>query len=166
MKQIGLLSDTHGYIDDRIAHHLKGCDEIWHAGDIGNIQVTDTLQKIAPVIAVYGNIDGTEVRSTFPLDHTWKVEGAKCYMTHIAGRPGRYPFRVKAKIEEEKPTIFICGHSHILLIKRDIKTGLVHLNPGAAGTHGFHKTRTLLRFGISNGRIQNMEIVELGKRGA
>ncbi|MEM9053094.1 MAG: metallophosphoesterase family protein [Bacteroidota bacterium] len=166
MKRIGLLSDTHGYIDDRILHHLSGCDEIWHAGDIGQIAVMDSLHELATVRAVYGNIDGTVIRSTYPLDNVWEVEGAKCFMTHIAGRPGRYPFRVKAKIDEERPDIFICGHSHILLVKRDVKTGLVHLNPGAAGKHGFHKMRTMLRFHISNGKIENMEIIELGKRGS
>ncbi|MCH2215661.1 MAG: metallophosphatase family protein [Flavobacteriales bacterium] len=165
MKRIGLLSDTHGYIDNRILYHLSDCDEIWHAGDIGTIEVIDSLNEIARVRAVYGNIDGSAARSTYPLDCSWEVESARCFMTHIAGRPGKYPFRVKAKINEEKPDIFICGHSHILLIKRDVKTGLIHLNPGAAGKHGFHKMRTMLKFEISNGKIGNMQIIELGKRG-
>lgn len=166
MKRIGLLSDTHGYMDDRMLHHLSNCDEIWHAGDIGSDEVMKPLHELALVRAVYGNIDDTSLRSTYPLDIVFETEGAKCYMTHIAGRPGKYPTRVKEIVRTRKPDIFVCGHSHILLIKRDPNTGLIHLNPGAAGKHGFHKIRTMLRFIIDNGKILQPEIIELGKRGA
>jgi len=166
MKRIGLLSDTHGYMDDRILHHLKGCDEIWHAGDIGTHEVMEPLHEIAEVRAVYGNIDDTSMRMTYPLNKAFETAGAKCFITHIAGRPGKYPSRVKEELKELRPDIFVCGHSHILLIKRDPKSGLVHLNPGAAGKHGFHNIRTMIRFSISEGKILNPEIIELGKRGS
>jgi putative phosphoesterase len=166
MKEIGLLSDTHGFMDDRILHHLKSCDEIWHAGDIGNFDVMKPLHKIGQVRAVYGNIDDTNLRNTYPLDNTFEIEGARCYITHIAGRPNRYPARVKTVIQEFRPDIFVCGHSHLLLVQRIEQTGMIHLNPGAAGRHGFHKMRTLLRFCIDKGRIENLRVVELGKRGS
>jgi putative phosphoesterase len=165
MKEIGLLSDTHGFMDDRILHHLSGCDEIWHAGDIGSFSVMEPLHKISTVRAVYGNIDDAEMRGAYPLDCTFEVENAKCYITHIAGRPGRYPARVKSKVKEFEPDIFVCGHSHLLLVQRNPQTGLIHLNPGAAGKHGFHKMRTLLRFSIDHGKVENLRVVELGKRG-
>jgi len=166
MKRIGLLSDTHGYMDDRILHHLSGCDEIWHGGDIGSHEVMAPLHEIALVRAVYGNIDDTTLRATYPLNNAFETEGARCLITHIAGRPGRYPARVKEEIKIVKPGIFVCGHSHILLIKRDPDSGLIHLNPGAAGKHGFHKMRTMVRFSIDKGKILNPEIIELGKRGS
>jgi putative phosphoesterase len=165
MKRIGLLSDTHGYMDDRILHHLKGCDEIWHAGDIGSHEVMKPLHDLAEVRAVYGNIDEISLRSTYPLDNIFETAGAKCYITHIAGRPGKYPARVKEMIRANRPNIFICGHSHILIIQRDPKSGMIHLNPGAAGKHGFHKMRTMIRFAIEKGQIVEPEIIELGKRG-
>jgi putative phosphoesterase len=166
MKRIGLLSDTHGYMDDRILHHLKRCDEIWHAGDIGTHEVMEPLHQIALVRAVYGNIDDTTLRATYPLNNIFETGGASCFITHIAGRPGRYPTRVKEEIKNVKPDIFVCGHSHILLIKRDPISGLIHFNPGAAGKHGFHKIRTMVRFSIDNGKILNPEIIELGNRGS
>jgi len=165
MKRIGLLSDTHGYMDDRILHHLKNCDEIWHAGDIGSFTVMEPLHKLAKVRAVYGNIDNASIRSEYPLNSVFETGGARCFMTHIAGRPGKYPVRVSEEIHALKPDIFVCGHSHILLIKRDPKSGLVHLNPGAAGKHGFHQMRTIIRFVLDKGKLINPEIVELGKRG-
>ncbi len=164
MKQIGLLSDTHGYLDDRILHYLGDCDEIWHAGDIGNATVSDTLSNISTLRAVYGNIDGGDIRKTFPKDLFFAVEGMKVCMTHIAGRPNRYPKEVKDTIEKERPDIFICGHSHILLVQKDQKSGMLHLNPGAAGVHGFHKVRTLLKFKMHEGKIENLTVVELGNR--
>jgi hypothetical protein len=166
MKRIGLLSDTHGYMDDRILHHLKGCDEIWHAGDIGTYEVMEPLHEIAEVRAVYGNIDDTSMRMTYPLNNAFETGGAKCFITHIAGRPGKYPSRLNKELRELKPDIFVCGHSHILLVKRDAKSGLVHLNPGAAGKHGFHQMRTMIRFGLDKGKLINPEIIELGKRGS
>ena len=166
MKRIGLLSDTHGYMDDRILHHLEECDEIWHAGDIGSYEVMEPLHQIAEVRAVYGNIDDTSLRATYPLNNAFDTGGAKCFITHIAGRPGKYPSRVKEAIRDLKPDIFVCGHSHILLIKRDPVSGMIHLNPGAAGKHGFHKMRTMIRFSINQGKILNPEIIELGQRGS
>lgn len=153
-------------MDDRILHHLKGCDEIWHAGDIGTFDVMAPLHKLAKVRAVYGNIDNTSIRSEYPLNNVFETGGASCFITHIAGRPGKYPSRVRQEINELKPDIFVCGHSHILLVKRDVKSGLVHLNPGAAGKHGFHKTRTMILFGLDEGKLINPKIIELGKRGS
>ena len=164
MRKIGIISDTHGYMDDRIAHHLEKCDEIWHAGDIGNIAVTDALAKIAPVRGVYGNIDGGVLRTVFPLNQIFKIDGLKVFMTHIASTPGRYPARVNAEIREHKPDIFVCGHSHICLVKQNPNFNLLHINPGAAGIQGFHQMRTLLRMDIHEGKIVNLEVVELGKR--
>lgn len=166
MKRIGLLSDTHGYMDDRILHHLKGCDEIWHAGDIGSHEVMEPLHRMAVVRAVYGNIDDSTLRATYPLNNLFETGGATCFITHIAGRPGKYPSRVNEKIREFKPDLFVCGHSHILLVQRNAKTGMIHLNPGAAGKHGFHQMRTMIRFGIDEGKVLNPEIIELGKRGS
>lgn len=151
-------------MDDRIAHHLQRCDEIWHAGDIGNIAVTDALEKIALVRGVYGNIDGGVLRKIFPLNQIFEVDGVKVFMTHIAGTPGRYPARVSAEIRAHKPDIFVCGHSHILLVKQNPAFNLLHINPGAAGIQGFHQMRTLLRMDIHQGKIANLEVVELGKR--
>lgn len=165
MKRIGLISDTHSYMDDRILHHLEGCDQIWHAGDIGSSEVMEPLHEIAEVKAVYGNIDDAGIRANYPLDHIFETGGAKVFITHIAGRPNRYPRRVKDRIAVEKPDIFVCGHSHILLVNRDPDTGLIHMNPGACGNHGFHKVRTLLRFSINQGKVIDPEVIELGKRG-
>jgi hypothetical protein len=165
MKRIGLISDTHSYMDDRILHHLEGCDQIWHAGDIGSSEVMEPLHEIAEVKAVYGNIDDAGIRANYPLDQIFETGGAKVFITHIAGRPNRYPRRVKDRIAVEKPDIFVCGHSHILLVNRDPDTGLIHMNPGACGNHGFHKVRTLLRFSINQGKVIDPEVIELGKRG-
>lgn len=165
MKKILLLSDTHSYIDDRILHYAKFNDEIWHAGDIGNISVTDELSKIKPVRAVYGNIDGTEVRSTFPLDLNFEIEGVKVFMTHIAGYPNKYNARVKEEIIKNRPRLVICGHSHILKVMPDKKLNHIHMNPGAAGIYGFHQMRTMLQFELNAGKIENLNVIELGKRG-
>jgi putative phosphoesterase len=164
VKQIGLISDTHGYTDERIVHHLSDCDEIWHAGDIGNPGIMDEFEQMAKVRAVYGNIDGADVRKVYPKVQTFELEGFRVMITHIAGRPGRYPAEVNAAIAQYQPHIFVCGHSHICLVNRDLKSRLLHLNPGAAGRHGFHKTRTMLKFSLSNGHIQNLRVIELGNR--
>lgn len=164
MKKIGVISDTHSYIDERILHHLGDCDEIWHAGDIGSLDVTDALAALAPVKGVYGNIDDTQVRTVFPLDLVFETEGVKVYITHIAGRPGKYPARVNRIIKDEKPQIFICGHSHICLVKKHPELDVLHINPGAAGKHGFHKVRTLVKMSIDKGKPTNLEVVELGGR--
>lgn len=164
MKSIGIISDTHGYIDDRIVHHLEKCDEIWHAGDIGTISVIEKLERIATVRAVYGNIDGGLLRKTFPLNQIFSCEEVGVCMTHIAGRPGKYPPRVDQLLRQTKPRLFICGHSHICLVKQNPKFGMLHLNPGAAGRHGFHKMRTLIRLKIEGENISGLEVVELGSR--
>lgn len=165
MKRIGLISDTHGYHDERIAHHLSACDEIWHAGDIGTPQVSDQLSAMKPLRAVYGNIDGAELRRMHPVELHFEIEGLTIWMTHIAGRPGAWAKGIPQLIALRKPDVLICGHSHILKVQRDPRFNLLYINPGAAGIHGFHKMRTLLRFTIDAGQITDMEAVELGLRG-
>ena len=164
MKKILLLSDTHSYIDAQIIKFVKQCDEVWHAGDIGNLDVTDSIKKIKPLRAVYGNIDDKDARSEFPLDNKFTLEGVDVWMTHIGGYPNKYNQRIREEIKIDSPKIFIAGHSHILKIQYDKKLELLHLNPGAAGNYGFHKIRTMLRFKIDNGEIKDMEIIELAIR--
>ena len=164
VRKILLLSDTHSYLDDQILKYVKQSDEVWHAGDIGNISLTDRIKKIKPLRAVFGNIDGKEIRAEFPLDLIFEVEHMKVWITHIGGYPNRYYPRIKEKIHIIKPNLFICGHSHILKVIYDKKNDLIHLNPGAVGKHGFHKIRTMLRFELDNGKIKNMEVIELAKR--
>lgn len=164
MKRIGLISDTHGHHDDRIAYHLDGCDEIWHAGDIGTPEVSDALAALAPLRAVYGNIDGHELRRMHPVELHFSLEGFTIWMTHIAGRPRSWAKGIPQLIGLRKPDLLVCGHSHILKVERDARFNLLYLNPGAAGIHGFHKVRTLLRFTLHAGRITNMEVIELGPR--
>ncbi len=164
MKRIGLLSDTHGHLDDRILHHLQGMDEIWHAGDIGNLRVTDDLRKIAPLRAVYGNIDGTKIRAEFPLHQRFTIEGMKVWITHIGGKPGRYDMKVRQQLYIDRPDIFICGHSHICKVMKDPQIDAVYMNPGAAGINGFHHVRTMLRFRIEEGKVKELEVIELGPR--
>ncbi len=161
MVRISLLSDTHGYIDKQILSFCEGSDEIWHAGDIGNAEVTDQLQKLATVRAVYGNIDGTTIRSMFPLDLRFTIEQVKVWITHIGGYPGRYNPRVRQQILLQPPKLFITGHSHILKVMSDKKIGLLHMNPGAIGKQGFHQVRTMLRFSITEDNIHDLEVVEL-----
>jgi hypothetical protein len=166
MTKIGLISDTHSWLDERVFHHFKDCDEIWHAGDIGAEQVTDALGDFKPLRCVYGNIDGHLLRAQFPLNNRFEIEGMDVWITHIGGRPGRYDQRVRDELRTNPPNIFICGHSHILKVEFDKKLNTLYLNPGAAGKHGFHRGRTLLRFDIAEGKVKNMEVIELGKRGA
>lgn len=165
MKKILLLSDTHSYIDDQILKFVKQADEVWHAGDIGNLEVTDTIKKIKPLRAVFGNIDNSDARSEFPLDAKFSLENVSVWMTHIGGYPNKYNMRIRDEINKNPPKIFISGHSHILKVQFDKKLNLLHLNPGAAGNHGFHKVRTMLRFELEKGEIKNLEIIELAKRG-
>lgn len=160
MKRIVLLSDTHGYIDDTILKHARWADEVWHAGDIGTLEVTDAIGKICPVKAVYGNIDGASIRKEFSLNERFQCEGIDVFMTHIGGYPGRYEKRVRKLLDEQPPDLYICGHSHILKVVRDKKRNLLHMNPGAIGKQGFHKVRTLLRFEIDGTDIKNLEVVE------
>ena len=164
MKKILLLSDTHSHLDDTILKYVNQADEVWHAGDIGDLKVTDTLKKLKPLRAVYGNIDDDKARMEFPLNNRFECEGVSVLITHIGGYPGKYNQAIKAEIERNPPKLFICGHSHILKVQFDKKYNLLHMNPGAAGIHGFHQVRTMLRFEIDGDKIQNLEIIELGKK--
>jgi len=165
MKKILLLSDTHSYIDDQILKFVKQADEVWHAGDIGNLKVTDVIKSLKPLRAVYGNIDDKDARAEFPLDAKFEVENVSVWITHIGGYPNKYNLRIRNDIKKNPPKVFIAGHSHILKVQFDKKLNLLHLNPGAAGNHGFHKVRTMLRFELEKGDIKNLEIIELAKRG-
>lgn len=164
MKKILLLSDTHGYLDDRILKYAEEADELWHAGDIGTTTVSDALQKVKALKAVYGNIDGAEVRKEFPLNNRFMCEQVEVWITHIGGYPGRYSPAVKDEIKANPPRIFISGHSHILKVMNDKKLGVLHMNPGAAGKQGFHQMRTMLRFVIDGKDIRDLEVIELGKK--
>lgn len=165
MIRIGLISDTHGYFDPQLTELLTPCDEIWHAGDIGNVSVYQDLQKLnKPVISVYGNIDGNDVRQLSEETRIWQVENKRVCMTHIGGYPGKYPARVKQLLSDHKPDIFICGHSHILRVIYDKAYKLLYLNPGACGLEGFHKVRTALRFTIDPDAVKDMEVIELANR--
>ena len=165
MKKIVLLSDTHGYIDEQMLTYIKQADEVWHAGDIGDLIVTDTILKHRDLRAVYGNIDGRDARNQFAENNRFTLEGVSVWITHIGGYPGRYDRHVYNELRRNPPKIFIAGHSHILKIIYDKKNKLLYLNPGAAGKSGFHKVRTMLRFELNVGNIENMEIIELEKRG-
>ena len=164
MKKILLLSDTHSFIDDGILKYAKKADEIWHAGDIGNIDVYDKLEKITKTRAVYGNIDDYVIRSAIKEVNTFICEKVKVSMIHIAGKPPYYNRKSKLIIKQEKPKIIICGHSHILKVEFDKVNNVLFMNPGAAGRHGFHKKRTMIRFEINEEKIENMEVIELGNR--
>lgn len=165
--KIGLLSDTHGYLDERIFKHLADCDELWHAGDIGGLAIADELTAFKPLEAVYGNIDGRETRLMYPEDLWIEREGLLVWMTHIGGYPPKYNARIKEILTHRQPHIFVCGHSHILKVMRDAKrNNMLCLNPGAAGKQGFHKIRTLLKFELQQQKISNMQVIELGKRAA
>lgn len=160
MKKILLLSDTHSHIDKDILKYVKEADEVWHAGDIGDLRVTDAIQALKPLRAVYGNIDGVEARSEFPLHNRFECEEVAVWMTHIGGYPGRYNPMIRQEIYANPPKLFICGHSHILKVIPDKKLQLLHMNPGAIGKHGIHKVRTMLRFELDAGNIQNLEVIE------
>jgi hypothetical protein len=163
--KIGLLSDTHSTLTDDMLAYFKDCDEIWHAGDIGNEAVAEKLKAFKPLRAVYGNIDGSELRSDFPEEQIFVCDELTVYMIHIGGYPPKYTAKIKQRLNEVKPGLFICGHSHILKVIPDKSRNLLHMNPGAAGNNGFHKVRTMLRFDVNKGQIQNLELIELGKRG-
>ncbi|TVZ50972.1 metallophosphoesterase family protein [Dokdonia sp. Hel_I_53] len=161
MKKILLLSDTHGYIDEHILSHVKSVDEVWHAGDIGDLKVTDNIKKLKTLRAVYGNIDSADVRQEFPLNNRFDCEGVDVLITHIGGYPGRYSPAIREEIYQNPPKLFICGHSHILKVMPDKKRSLLHMNPGAIGKHGFHKVRTMLSFTVDTGKIENLEVIEV-----
>ncbi len=164
MKRIGLISDTHGYLDDAVFRYFDACDEIWHAGDFGTLELADQLAAFKPLRGVYGNIDGQDVRIIHPEHQFFTCEEVKVWMTHIGGYPGKYPAKIKETLLNYQPDLFICGHSHILKVIYDRNLHFLHLNPGAAGKHGWHKVRTLLRFDIFDKKIHNLEAIELGSR--
>ena len=164
MKRIGLLSDTHGYLDENIFKYFKECDEIWHAGDFGTVAVADELAAFKPLRGVYGNIDGGKLRVMFPETLRFECEKMNVMITHIGGRPYVYPPAVSVLLREKAPDIFICGHSHILRVQYDKRLRMLYLNPGAAGKSGFHKVKTLLRFTVNGEKLQDMEAIELGPR--
>lgn len=164
MKKILLISDSHAWLDEKLIKHIKNCDEVWHAGDIGNINFCNKVESLKPLRAVYGNIDGQEIRLRFGENEYFTCEDVKVVMTHIGGSPGKYPARVKELLMVQKPDIYITGHSHILKVIYDKQFQLLHLNPGACGIHGFHQVKTALRFEIHGKEIKNLEIVEFGKR--
>jgi len=163
MKKILLLSDTHNHLDSGILKHSSSCDEIWHAGDIGTLSVTDELKRHKLFRAVFGNIDGTDVRKEFPQHQRFFCEGVDVWMTHIGGSPGKYPREIKNIFHTHPPKLFICGHTHILKVMFDKKYNMLYMNPGAAGNYGPHKVKTLLRFAIEKKEIKNLEVIELGK---
>lgn len=164
--KIGLISDTHGHLEPSVFDYFKACDEVWHAGDFGD-GVAEQLQEFKPLRGVYGNIDTREIQQQFPEDLFFECEGLRVWMTHIGGAPPAYKPRIKKILKEHQADIFVCGHSHILRVGRDANfANMLYLNPGAAGNHGFHKMKTLLRFEVLGREVKNMEVIELGKRGA
>ena len=165
MKRIGLLSDTHGYLDERILFFLGECDEIWHAGDIGNIETANTLSELRPLKAVYGNIDGNTLRTGYPKFQRFICEDVDVWITHIGGYPKHYAPEIRSALKINPPKLFISGHSHILKVIFDDQYGMLCINPGASGIQGFHQVRTLVRFTIDLDKIRDLEVIELGKRG-
>ncbi|MEI7801436.1 MAG: metallophosphoesterase family protein [Bacteroidota bacterium] len=163
MKKIGLLSDTHGYIDEKMISFFSDRAEVWHAGDFG-ADVNEELEKLWLVRGVYGNIDGQKIRTIYPENNRFTCEGLNVWMTHIGGYPGNYDSKIRSEIQNNPPGLFICGHSHILKVIPDKNLNLLHINPGAAGKSGFHIMRTMVRFQIENGTVRNLEVIELGKR--
>lgn len=166
MIKVGLISDTHSYLDPQVLEYFEDRDEIWHAGDFGSLGIANQLQEIAPVIGVYGNIDGQDIRQEFPLHQRFHRDGISFWMTHIGGTLGRYCIPIRDEMNSNPPDVFICGHSHILKIGRDQeKNKMLFINPGAAGRHGFQIYRTCVRFNIHQGKVQDVEVINLGKRG-
>ena len=164
MRRIGLLSDTHAYWDEKYVKYFDSCDEVWHAGDIGSMEVVERFQAFRPFRAVYGNIDGQDVRKVFPLLNRFEVEGVSVLMKHIGGYPGKYDPSVRPNLFVRPPKLFISGHSHILKVCYDKTLGLLHINPGAAGLYGFHKVRTLVRFTVDEGNVKDLEVIELADK--
>jgi len=164
VKTIGLLSDTHGFVPPRVIAFFAGCDEIWHAGDVGSLAVVRQLESVAPVRGVYGNIDGQEIRKQFPETAQFTIEGLNVLMIHIGGYPGRYAPKARKLIETYRPGLFVSGHSHILKVMPDRRYGLLHINPGAAGQSGFHKSITAVRFQIEAGRPKALEVLDIDRK--
>jgi putative phosphoesterase len=161
MTKIGLLSDTHSFLDDAVFKHFENCDEIWHAGDFGNVELADKLAAFKPLKGVYGNIDGQDIRITYPENLRFKCEDVDVWIRHIGGYPGKYSPAIRTEIYANPPKLFITGHSHILKVIYDKKINCLHLNPGAAGKQGWQKVRTLMRFAIDVDKIQDLEVIEL-----
>jgi len=165
LKRITLISDTHGYLGSDVISHLEDADEIWHAGDIGTIDVLDQLKELDKQLrVVYGNIDDKEMQRLTPLDELFECHGLRVFMTHIGGYPGRYNKRIKSILRKERPDLYICGHSHILKVMPDKALSLIHMNPGACGIIGFHKYRTIIKFSIIDKKLKDVSVVELGLR--
>ena len=164
MQKILLISDTHSYLEPKLLKYIQQADEVWHAGDIGNIEVCESIQSIKKLKAVYGNIDDSTIRKIYPENLEFNCEDVKVLMTHIGGYPGKYPSKIKKMILDYQPQLFICGHSHILKVMYDQSHQLLHINPGASGIHGFHQVKTAVRFEIDKKEIKNLEVIELGKR--
>ena len=164
MKKILIISDTHGHLDDKLLKYIEQVNEVWHGGDIGDIEVCRKIEKMKPLRAVWGNIDGAEFRSEYKEHLIFNCEDVKVYITHIVGYPGKYYPKAKPFIQSEKPHLFICGHSHILKVMFDKENNLLHINPGAAGVHGFHKVKTAVRLQIEGKEMKNLEVIELGPR--
>ena len=162
--KIGIISDTHSWLDPGVEQHFKSCDEIWHAGDIGNQEVIEQLSNWKPVRAVSGNIDGGNLKRDFKEVEIFRIEGIKILMIHIANKPPKYTAQVRGLIHDHKPAILVCGHSHILRVINDKEHNLLYFNPGAAGRSGFQKVRTILTFHITKGNIHDMSVIELGPR--
>lgn len=162
--KIGLLSDTHGYLDPKVFEYFKEVDEIWHAGDIGTMEVLDELRAFKATVAVWGNIDGGKLRQDCKEGEIFEREGVRVLLTHIAAKPPKYNKKVLSYVKQYQPKLLICGHSHILKVMPDKVNNLLFMNPGAAGKHGFHKVKTLLRFDLINGEIKNLEVIEMGPR--
>ncbi len=166
MIKIGLIADTHGYLDPQVKDFFSDRDEIWHAGDFGNLSIAKELEKIAPLTGVYGNIDGQDIRNIYPLHQRFAREGMNIWITHIGGIPGRYCIPIRDEINKNTPDLFICGHSHILKIARDQELNrMLYMNPGAAGKQGFQIHRTILRFSIDSGSLKDLEVINLGTLG-
>lgn len=165
MLRVGLISDTHGWLDPRVQDHFAQCDEIWHAGDIGP-EVAEELARWKPLKAVYGNIDDARTRAAFPEHQHFTAEGVRVWMTHIAGKPPRYTPEVLKELRTTATDLFICGHSHICAVQFDAAVNCLYMNPGAAGRHGWHQVRTLLRFSLEVGKVKDLEVIELGRRGS
>ncbi|MBS1609710.1 MAG: metallophosphoesterase family protein [Bacteroidetes bacterium] len=164
MTRIGIISDTHSFLDEKVFEHFKACDEIWHAGDFGNIEIANRLKEFKIIRGVYGNIDGRDIRAEFPEQLLFNCEDVKVMMRHIGGSPPKYNPETRKELAIWQPKLFICGHSHILKIMYDDKISCLHLNPGAAGKQGWHKTRTIVRLTIDGNNMKDCEVIELGKR--
>jgi len=165
--KIGLMSDTHSFLDERVFKYFEECDEIWHAGDFGTMELIDQLKAFKPLRGVYGNIDDRRIQAEMPLDLRFECAGLQVFMTHIGGYPGRYNPRARAVLQADPPMggLFISGHSHILKVMPDKQMGFLHINPGACGNEGWHKVKTLVRFSINEGLLNDLEVIELGNRG-